>query len=58
MRVALRLASVIAMALGVSGMALAADDTNTVLVGRIEGVINPNTARYVDRLVEIGRAHV
>ena len=54
MRVALRFASVIAMALGVSGMAFAADDTNTVLVGRIDGVINPITARYVDRLVDEG----
>ena len=54
MRVALRLASVIAMALGVSGMAFAADDAHTVLVGHIEGVINPITARYVDRLVDEG----
>ncbi len=54
MRIALRLASVIAMALGVSGMAFAADDAHTVLVGHIEGVINPITARYVDRLVDEG----
>jgi membrane-bound serine protease (ClpP class) len=54
MRIALRLASVIAMALGVSGVAFAADDAHTVLVGHIEGVINPITARYVDRLVDEG----
>ncbi len=42
------------MALGVSGMAFAADDAHTVLVGHIEGVINPITARYVDRLVDEG----
>ena len=54
MRIALRLASVIAMALGVSSLAFAADDTHTVLVGHIEGVINPITARYVDRMVDEG----
>ncbi|MEO8632765.1 MAG: nodulation protein NfeD [Chloroflexota bacterium] len=54
MRIAVRLVSVIAMALGVSGMAFAADDAHTVLVGHIEGVINPITARYVDRLVDEG----
>lgn len=54
MRIALRLASVIAMALGVSSLAFAADDSHTVLVGHIEGVINPITARYVDRLVDEG----
>jgi len=54
MRVAVRVVSVIAMALGASGMAFAADDSNTVIVGRIEGVINPITARYVDRLIDEG----
>ena len=54
MRIALRLASVIAMALGASSLAFAADDAHTVLVGHIEGVINPITARYVDRLVDEG----
>jgi len=54
MRIALRLASVIAMALGVSGFAFAADDAHTVLVGHVQGVINPITARYVDRLLEEG----
>jgi membrane-bound serine protease (ClpP class) len=53
-RIALRLLSILAMALGVSGMAFAADDSNTVIVGRIEGAINPITARYVDRLVAEG----
>jgi membrane-bound serine protease (ClpP class) len=53
-RIALRLVSVVAMALGVSGMAFAADDAHTVLVGHIEGVINPITARYVDRLLDQG----
>jgi membrane-bound serine protease (ClpP class) len=54
MRIALRLASIIAVALGVSGMAFAADDAHTVLVGHIQGVINPITARYVDRLLDEG----
>jgi membrane-bound serine protease (ClpP class) len=54
MRIALRLASLIAMALGISGLAFAADDEHTVLVGHIQGVINPITARYVDRLLDEG----
>ena len=54
MRIALRLVSVTAMALGVSGMAFAAEDADTVIVGHIDGVINPITARYVDRLVDEG----
>ena len=54
MRVAVRLVSVIAMALGVSSLALAADDAHTVIVGHIQGVINPITARYVDRLLDEG----
>jgi membrane-bound serine protease (ClpP class) len=53
-RIAVRVVSVVAMALGVSGMAFAADDANTVIVGHIVGVINPITARYVDRLVDEG----
>jgi len=53
-RIALRLVSIVAMALGVSGMAFAADDAHTVLVGHIEGVINPITARYVDRMIDEG----
>ncbi|HUG06550.1 MAG TPA: nodulation protein NfeD [Candidatus Limnocylindria bacterium] len=54
MRIALRLASVIAIALGATGMAFAADDADTVIVGHVKGVINPITARYVDRLVDEG----
>ncbi len=54
MRIAFRLASVIALALGISGFAFAADDAHTVIVGHIEGVINPITARYVDRLLDEG----
>jgi membrane-bound serine protease (ClpP class) len=54
MRIALRLASVVAMALGISGFAFAVDDAHTVLVGHVQGVINPITARYVDRLVAEG----
>ena len=42
------------MALGISGMALAAEDAKTVIVGQIKGVINPITARYVDRLIVEG----
>ncbi len=42
------------MALGVSGLAFAADDAHTVIVGHVEGVINPITARYVDRMVDEG----
>jgi membrane-bound serine protease (ClpP class) len=54
MRIALRLVSIVAMALGASGLAFAADDAHTVIVGHIEGVINPITARYVDRMVDEG----
>ena len=54
MRIALRLVSVLAMTLGVAGMAFAADDANTVIVGQVKGVINPITARYVDRLIVEG----
>jgi len=53
-RIALRLVSIVAMALGVSGLAFAADDAHTVIVGHVEGVINPITARYVDRMVDEG----
>lgn len=53
MRFALRLLSVVAVALGLAGMAVGAD-TKVVLVGRIEGVINPITASYVDRLIGEG----
>jgi membrane-bound serine protease (ClpP class) len=55
-RIALRLVSVIAMALGLSSLAFAADDAHTVIVGHVQGVINPITARYVDRLLDEGEA--
>jgi membrane-bound serine protease (ClpP class) len=42
------------MTLGVAGMAFAAADANTVIVGQVKGVINPITARYVDRLIVEG----
>src|SRR6266511_1963957 len=54
MRLGMRIVAVLAMALGGAGMATAADDAHTVLVGRIESVINPVTARYVDRVVSEG----
>src|SRR5947199_179189 len=52
MRFTVRLVSLVAVALGLLGMAAAGADSNTVLVGRIEGVINPITARYVDRVLD------
>ena len=43
------------LTLGLAGVAAAqAPAADTVLVGKIEGVINPVTARYVDRLVREG----
>ncbi|MBI2772985.1 MAG: nodulation protein NfeD [Chloroflexi bacterium] len=51
-RHAFRLISALVIALALAGMAAAKDAT--VLVGRIEGVINPITARYVDRLITEG----
>src|SRR5712692_8943480 len=42
------------MALGVASVALGAADSGLVLVGHIEGVINPVTARYVARIVDEG----
>jgi membrane-bound serine protease (ClpP class) len=50
----LRLVSLVALALGLFGMVAMGADANTVLVGRIEGAINPITDRYVDRLVDEG----
>src|SRR5438094_2328939 len=59
MRFIVRLVSLVAVALGLLGMAAAGADSNTVLVGRIEGVINPITARYVDRVLdEADQRHV
>lgn len=51
MRVAVRLVSIVALALGLAGMAAAAEP-NVVLVGRIDGVINPITERYVGRVID------
>jgi membrane-bound serine protease (ClpP class) len=52
MRFMLRLISLLAVAVGLLGMAAAGADANTVLVGRIEGVINPITERYVARVLD------
>ena len=52
MRVILRLGSLISVALGLFGLVASAADTNVVLVGRIEGVINPITDRYVSRILD------
>jgi membrane-bound serine protease (ClpP class) len=54
MRVIVRLVSLVAVALGLLGMAAAGADTSTVLVGRIDGAINPITERYVQRLIDEG----
>lgn len=54
-RHALRVLSVLCLALGFGSVAAAqVADTERVLIGRIEGVINPVTARYVDRLIADG----
>ncbi len=54
----LRALSILAIAVGIFGGAVgivrAADPVPPVLVGHISGVINPITARYVDRLVDEG----
>ena len=42
--------------LGMGGLAFAADAPAPVLVGQIQGEINPITARYVDRVVSDGEA--
>ena len=55
----LRVASVLLVALGSIGLAagaLGADGPAPVLVGHINGEINPITARYVDRVVSDGEA--
>ncbi len=47
--------SVLCLTLGLAGAAAGQSPApDTVLVGRIEGVINPVTARYVDRLLKDG----
>ncbi len=53
-RALLRPFLVVCMAIGAAGMAAAADGSDRVIVGRIEGVINPITSRYVDRLIGEG----
>ncbi len=54
----LRALSILAIAVGIFGGAVgvirAADPVPPVLVGHITGVINPITARYVERLVDEG----
>jgi membrane-bound serine protease (ClpP class) len=52
MRFALRLISVIAVALGFGVFAASAAQPNVVLVGRIDGAINPITERYVGRVMD------
>lgn len=52
-RTLFRAVLVTCVALGVGGVA-AAETSDHVIVGRIEGVINPITARYVDRLITEG----
>ena len=56
---AVRGAAVVSLALGAFGLgsaALAADRPSPVLVGHIDGEINPITARYVDRVVSDGES--
>jgi membrane-bound serine protease (ClpP class) len=54
-RIALRALSAICLLVGLGGAAVAqATNADRVIVGRIEGVINPITARYVDRLIGDG----
>src|SRR5919198_5329199 len=57
LRPIVRAAAALAMALGMFGLAAsasAADAPAPVLIGRIEGAINPVTDRYVDRVVDEG----
>jgi membrane-bound serine protease (ClpP class) len=59
LRLAVRGAAAAAVVLGAFGLgasALAADAPQPVLVGQIRGVINPITARYVERLVDEGES--
>src|ERR671934_184844 len=52
MRLILRLVSLVAVALGLFGLVASASPGPLVLVGRIEGAINPITERYVDRVLD------
>ena len=59
LHLAVRGVAALSVALGAFGMgasALAADALGPVLVGHIQGEINPITARYVDRVVSDGEA--
>ena len=59
LHLAVRGVAALSVALGAFGMgasALAADAPGPVLVGHIQGEINPITARYVDRVVSDGEA--
>ena len=57
MRGVVRALALVALALPLAGAAAAAvDGPAPVLVGRINGVINPITARYVDRIVDEGES--
>ena len=53
-RTALRVLSLVCLAFAFAGAAAGQSGSDRVIVGRIEGVINPITARYVDRLVADG----
>ena len=54
MRFIVRLVSLVALALGLLGMVATGAQANTVLVGSIDGAINPITDRYVQRLIDEG----
>src|SRR5438105_8374953 len=54
MRFAVRVFSLVALALGCAVLWASAAEPGVVLVGRIDGAINPITERYVDRVVEEG----
>ena len=57
MRGVVRALALVALALPLAGaVAAAVDGPAPVLVGRINGVINPITARYVDRIVDEGES--
>ncbi|TME93883.1 MAG: nodulation protein NfeD [Chloroflexi bacterium] len=57
MRGVVRALVLVALALPLAGaVAAAVDGPAPVLVGRINGVINPITARYVDRIVDEGES--
>ena len=57
MRGVVRALALVALALPLAGaVAAAVDGPVPVLVGRINGVINPITARYVDRIVDEGES--